>query len=64
MRGRFFRLWRNPGRNPGRTPRSQNGGGPLHVAAWEGHVGVVRVLLAAGADKEARGKVRGKGLAS
>ena len=33
---------------------------PLHCAVFCGHVAVVEMLLAAGADKEAKNKVRGE----
>ena len=38
-------------------PFAQDGDTPLHIAAWFGHVDVVRVLLAAGANKDARNEV-------
>jgi hypothetical protein len=39
-------------------PRAQYGGTPLIVAARMGHEAVVGLLLNAGADKEAKDKVR------
>ena len=38
----------------------QNGATPLHLAAREGHAAKVEQLLAAGANTEAKDKVRGK----
>ena len=40
------------------NPRAQDGGTPLHSAAWMGHEAFVGALLMAGADKEAK-EVRG-----
>ena len=36
----------------------QDGDTPLHAAAYNGHMEVVRVLLDAGVDKEAKNQVR------
>jgi ankyrin repeat protein len=38
--------------------RAQNGWTPLHMAAWNGRVSVVPLLLERGADKEAKTNVR------
>ena len=38
--------------------RWQDGRTPLHVAGHVGHLAVARTLLEAGADKEAKDKVR------
>ncbi len=43
------------GANP--DAKSTSGYAPLHLAAWVGHVDVVRVLLAGGADPAARSTV-------
>ena len=37
----------------------QNGHTPLYIAVWKGHLEVAQLLLDAGANKEAKDKVRG-----
>ncbi len=41
---------------------SQDGYTALIEAAWEGHAGCVRLLIDAGADKEAKNNVRRRSL--
>ena len=50
-----------PGCLPERSRAPQNGSTPLHSAALGGHAVVVDKLLAAGAEKDARDKVRVRG---
>ena len=46
---------------PERCRAPQDGCTPLHFAVAEGHAAVVEQLLDAGADMEAKDKVRGQG---